>query len=64
MGSPQVEQLAWKPRQFLQVGEACTAVVNGGNPQDRAKSPPHWLNFSLYRWGNFILHTERLQPSN
>ncbi|MFH7027590.1 MAG: hypothetical protein ACHBN1_19870 [Heteroscytonema crispum UTEX LB 1556] len=29
MGSPQVPQLAWKPQQFLQVGEACTAVVNG-----------------------------------
>ncbi|MFH7027926.1 MAG: hypothetical protein ACHBN1_21640 [Heteroscytonema crispum UTEX LB 1556] len=38
--------MAWKPRQFLTVGEACTAVAHGGNPQDRAAEPtdclPSW----------------------
>ncbi|MFH7028935.1 MAG: hypothetical protein ACHBN1_26970 [Heteroscytonema crispum UTEX LB 1556] len=48
LARPQVEQVAWKPRQFLQVGEACTAVAhgepvrcltNGLPPQDRAGEP-------------------------
>ncbi|MFH7026645.1 MAG: hypothetical protein ACHBN1_14835 [Heteroscytonema crispum UTEX LB 1556] len=89
-GFPGIKHLAWKPRQFLQVGEAAqrTAsprprqITNGLPPQDRAKSPTdclpktapnhqrtasptHWLNFSLYKWGNFILHTSSfINPQN
>ncbi|MFH7026218.1 MAG: hypothetical protein ACHBN1_12640 [Heteroscytonema crispum UTEX LB 1556] len=42
-----VAKAAGKPfQQVLQVGEAA----------QRTASPTHWLNFSLYGWGTFILH--------
>ncbi|MFH7030558.1 MAG: hypothetical protein ACHBN1_35680 [Heteroscytonema crispum UTEX LB 1556] len=43
-----VAKAAGKPfQQVLQVGEACTAVAHGGNPQDRAASPTHCFTNAL-----------------